>query len=477
MSTGGNASGHWAWLFDIGSTFTKLTVVDLEDPTETFRGQSPTTVATDVQEGFFGAVASVEGQQGPRGQRAPRFADAAYRAASSSAAGGLAMVVSGLVPRLSAEAGRIAALGAGAKLTGCTSGRLIARDIESLARSKPDIVLLTGGTDGGDKLTLLHNAQALGRWTECPAVIVAGNREVADDAADILVEAGIPTRVVPNILPEIDVLEVGPAREAIRDEFLTNIVRAKGISRVQEYLDTAILPTPGVVLAGVELMAERLFTDGLIAIEIGGATTNIHSWSSSAVKEGVIQRGLVEPALKRTVEGDLGVRWNAGTILEQAGDDFFVARGIDDVADLHRYVAAVGARPETLPATDSERDYDAALACFAAKTAIARHCGRQREVSLPTGTVLVQEGKDLTRVGTLLGTGGSLIAAADPAAILSPAITSDDPFALLPSAARCLVDRDYVLYTVGLLAESNGDVGIQLAEQSLEPIPSLASRR
>jgi uncharacterized protein (TIGR01319 family) len=464
-------SARWAWLFDIGSTFTKLTVVDLDDPGHRLHGQSPTTVATDVQVGFRAAVADVERAGGSDG---PRFADAGYRAASSSAAGGLAMVVSGLVPRLSAEAGRIAALGAGAKLVGFASGRLTAADVAGLADRRPDIVLLCGGTDGGDKTTIVHNAGTLARWPECPTVIVAGNREVSDVAAQILADAGIPNHTVPNILPELDVLNVEPARAAIREEFLTNIIAAKGIGAVAEHLDAAILPTPAVVLAGVELLARTLFPQGLMAIEIGGATTNVHSWSSSRADDGVVQRGLVEPELKRTVEGDLGVRWNSATILEQAGDAWFSQHGVDDVDDLHRYVEAVGARPETLPGSPAERGYDALLATFAATTAVARHCGRQREVILPTGPVLVQEGKDLRSVDAVVGTGGSLIAAADPMAILKPAVAGEDPFALLPSAARCLIDRDYILYTTGLLAERHNEVGVELARQSFGLVPVTA---
>ena len=249
-------SRDWAWLFDIGSTFTKLTVVDLSDPDSRHRAQAPTTVSTDVREGFMAAVEDVHRQGGPR------FTDAAFRAACSSAAGGLALAVSGLVPRLSAEAGRIAALGAGAKLIGTLSHRLTDEDVARLRDWEPDIVLLTGGTDGGDRDTLLANADALARWPGCPAVIVAGNREVSAVATGTLAAAGIRATTVANILPELDRLVVDPVRDAIRDEFLSNIVHAKGIDRVREHLDADILPTPGVVLDGVRLLAERLFRGG-----------------------------------------------------------------------------------------------------------------------------------------------------------------------------------------------------------------------
>jgi len=458
--------GRWAWLFDIGSTFTKLAVVDLDDPRRIHHAQSPTTVSTDVREGFFAAVKKVEADGGPA------FADAHFRSACSSAAGGLALVVSGLVPRLSAEAGRIAALGAGAKLVGTASYRITDSDLENLKARRPDIVLLTGGTDGGDRQTLLANAAALARWSGCPRVIVAGNREVSEEAGRTLAAAGIAVTVTPNLLPELDRLEVEPVRDAIRREFLDTIVHAKGIDRVAEHLDAPILPTPAVVLEAVRKLAETEFPAGVMVIEVGGATTNVHSFAPTRVESGVITRGLPEPDLKRTVEGDLGVRWNAATILEMAGDAWFEARGVGDTSALAAYVEKVAGSPRTLPGSDAERDYDRLLATFAATSGLRRHCGRQRERMLPEGPVLVQEGKDLRRVAVVIGTGGSLIEAADPGSLLAEATASSDPFELLPSNPQRLIDSRYVLYATGLLAASHPDASVELARQSLvQPAP------
>lgn len=454
-------TARWAWLFDLGSTFTKLTVADLDDPATHWRAQAPTTVATDVREGFQAAIDGIHAQDGPR------FQEAAYRAASSSAAGGLALVVSGLVPRLSAEAGRIAALGAGAKLVGTWSWRLTSEDLADLDAARPDIVLLTGGTDGGDRTTLVENAAMLATWKGCPAVLVAGNREVVPEATRLLTDAGVRATAVANILPELDRLEVEAVRDAIRDEFLTTIVAAKGIDRVQEYLDAEILPTPGVVLDGVRLLAEQLFGGGLLAVEIGGATTNVHSWSTAGPDRGVVLRGLPEPELKRTVEGDLGVRWNAETILELAGPRWFAERGVSDQAEMDAYVTAVAAEPSTLPQTEVQRSFDALLATYAAQTGIRRHCGTHKEVMLPTGPVRVQSGKDLRSVGVVVGTGGSLINAADPAALLGAALACDDPFALVPAEPEILIDADYLLYAVGLLSQSHPEASIELARHAL----------
>jgi uncharacterized protein (TIGR01319 family) len=451
----------WAWLFDIGSTFTKLAVVDLDDPTNRYRAQAPTTVATDVREGFIAAIEEVHRQDGPR------FTDAAHRAASSSAAGGLALVVSGLVPRLSSEAGRISALGAGAKLVGTLSYRINADDLDALGGWDPDIVVLTGGTDGGDRDTLLANAATLAACDRCPAVIVAGNREASAQATEVLRDGGIRATAVANVLPELNRLSPEPVRAAIRREFFTNIVRAKGIDRVREHLDAEILPTPGVVLDAVRLLARHMFPSGVVAVEVGGATTNVHSWAPSEVDEGVVLRGLQEPELIRTVEGDLGVRWNARTIFDLAGDAWLEHHCDEGVDGFLRYVKRVADKPATLPVGERERRFDALLATFAAQTAIARHCGRHRQVMLPEGPVLVQEGKDLRRVEVVVGTGGSVISAAEPAALMRDALVSEDPFALVPNAPDVLIDADYVLYAAGLLAQSHPDTGVELARRSL----------
>jgi uncharacterized protein (TIGR01319 family) len=212
-----------------------------------------------------------------------------------------------------------------------------------------------------------------------------------------------------------------------------------------------------------------------MVVEVGGATTNVHSWSPHGVREGVILRGLVEPSLRRTVEGDLGVRWNAETILELAGGEWFARHGLDDEEALTEYVSRVAATPETLPVSDTERACDELLATFAGRTAIARHCGRQREVTLPEGPVVVQEGSDLRKVGTLIGTGGSVIAAADPAALLSGLLDSTDPFALVPETPEVHVDSGYALYAAGLLVAHDQDASVALAQSSLEKAPTLSA--
>ncbi|HVL59145.1 MAG TPA: glutamate mutase L, partial [Burkholderiaceae bacterium] len=197
-----------ALLIDFGSTYTKLRAVELQQAVLLGSGQGPSTVGTDVTIGMREALADLERRLG----RLPQFA---YRLASSSAAGGLRMVTVGLVRELTAEAARRAALGAGARLVGAFAYRLTQVDLDRIEALAPDILLLAGGTDGGNSDVIEHNAAALGRSRlRCP-IVFAGNRACADHAAEAL--AGRRLIVTENVMPDFNVLNIEPARAAIRD--------------------------------------------------------------------------------------------------------------------------------------------------------------------------------------------------------------------------------------------------------------------
>jgi uncharacterized protein (TIGR01319 family) len=236
-----------ALLIDFGSTYTKLRAVDLERRRVLGSGQGPSTVASDIMVGMKAALADLERRLGGL----PRFK---YRLASSSAAGGLRMVTVGLVRELTAEAARRAALGAGARLVGTFAYRLTHADVEKIVELAPDILLLAGGTDGGNSEVLLANADALGRSAlGCP-IVLAGNRDVADEAVARLARPDVT--VCANVMPEFNVLDVEPARDAIRRVFIERIVHAKGIDRAQAELDQVLMPTPAAVLEGARLVAD-----------------------------------------------------------------------------------------------------------------------------------------------------------------------------------------------------------------------------
>jgi len=450
-----------ALLIDFGSTYTKLRAVDLKSGRLLAAGQGPSTVATDVTVGLKAALADLDARLGGL----PVFR---HRLASSSAAGGLRMVTIGLAEEYTAEAARRAALGAGAKLVGTFAYRLTRDDARRIAQLAPDIVLLAGGTDGGNSEVIVHNAKVLAELPPACPVVVAGNRDAADAVADLLAAGGKRTVVTGNVMPRFRVLDVDPARAAIRQVFIERIVEAKGIDRARGMVDGVLMPTPAAVLDGAALLAANGLGE-LLVVDVGGATTDVHSIAhGTPTGANTLVQGLPEPHRKRTVEGDLGMRHSAAGIAAATGTEALVtATGIDGVA-LGLLLDRLAADAERLPANDSEARLDRHLAAEATRIAVRRHAGAVETVYSATGPVLIQTGKDLTAIGTVIGTGGPLAHAQSPEAILGAALFDPaDPASLRPKEPRLVIDRDYVLFAVGLLAQVDESAAIALGLASL----------
>ena len=456
-----------ALLIDFGSTYTKLRAVDLERREIVGSGQGPSTVTTDVTIGLHAALSDLASRIGTL----PRFK---HRLASSSAAGGLRMVTVGLVRELTAQAACQAALGAGAKVVGAFAYRLTASDMAGILGLAPDILLLAGGTDGGNSEVVLHNARVIGASAlPCP-VIYAGNRSAADEARARLRAKSVI--VTDNVMPDFNVLAIEPARTAIRRVFIDRIVHAKGIDRARAELDAVLMPTPAAVMEGAKLLADGAGggtgLGTLLVVDPGGATTDVHSIASGEpASPGTIPQGLPEPREKRTVEGDLGMRHNAATIVESAGMEA-IAREAELTPErvaalLSDFARDVG----TLPKTAEERALDRALARTAVRLAVRRHCGSVETVYTAAGPVTVQHGKDLTHVDCVIGTGGAIVANADPQAVLSSALADPgDPTSLRPRRPRLLLDRHYLLYACGLLSTVDRQAAFELAVKHLDPL-------
>ena len=342
-----------ALLIDFGSTYTKLRAVDLGAGTLVAAGQGPSTVTTDVTVGLEAALADLDRKMGG-------LPDFRYRLASSSAAGGLRMVTVGLVKELTAEAARRAALGAGAKLVGSFAYRLTAGDVAAIVDLSPDVLLLSGGTDGGNSEVILHNARRLADSALACPVVAAGNREAAEEIAALFEAAGKSLVVAGNVMPAYQELDIDPARAAIRQIFIDRIVHAKGIDRAAAMFDAVLMPTPAAVLEGARVLSEG--TEGrsglgpLVLVDIGGATTDVHSVANGdPVEEGVLQYGLPEPYVKRKVEGDLGMRHNAAAILDAAGPEAIAAEVGVAAAHVEAWLTRIEADVEILPGTHPKR--------------------------------------------------------------------------------------------------------------------------
>jgi uncharacterized protein (TIGR01319 family) len=436
---------------DFGSTFTKASLVDLATGRIAAAAEHRTTIDTDVLDGFDACLAALT-------EADPRAAGAEVLACSS-AGGGLRIAVVGAEELVTAEAGRRVALSSGGKVVLVLDGGLDDAKYAELLEAEPDVLLLVGGTDGGNPESLLHDAGFLSDAGWSGPVVVAGDVEARPAVEALLGASGTPCVLADNVVPRIGVLAPESARRAIREVFLSHVIGGKHLSsRVtaagQRFEDLVLGATPDVVLTGVEVLAAEVGATapgaGVVVVDIGGATTDVHSVVVLDPEEAELSREVVAiTPVTRTVEGDLGMRWSAATTALAAG-----AAGLDIPADAVRRAAD----PAYLPAGADERAGDQAIASAAALLAVRRHVGRSVVVLSPEGRVVERTGKDLRAVDLLVGSGG-VLRAADPevATRILAAATGVDPDGWqLPERPRIVVDTDYVLAAAGLIALDGG---------------------
>ena len=451
-------------LIDFGSTYTKVTAVDLDTESLLGTAQSWTTINTDIGEGLQKAVDLLEEKTG--------HLDFTARYACSSAAGGLKMVTIGLVPELTAEAAKQASLGAGAKIRGVYSYELTEDDIEDIDDIQPDIVLLTGGTDGGNKDVIIHNAELLATCKTDFPVVIAGNRTAARTCQRKL--EGREVFICENVMPKFGTLNTLPTQEKIREIFLKRIVEAKGYTKAQSLIDNIAMPTPSAMMEAIKLLAEGCEGEEgigeLIAVDVGGATTDIYSVADGMPSDlGTVFKGIPEPYVKRTVEGDIGMRYSIHGI-EDAVSTGYISRlsGIKPER-CRELIDYLGANTEVLPDSEELENLDFALASGAVKTGVERHAGKLEEYYTCNGTAYMQTGKDLRGVRQIVVTGGSLIRTKRTAEIASAAFLDPaDPFSLRPKNAEIWVDRSYILAAMGLLSGYEPAIALRIMKKELK---------
>lgn len=420
-----------ALVAEIGSTTTVVSAFDgLADfphttPQLLGQGFAATSVAEgDVGVGIDAARTLLETEFGPL---APDVT-----VATSSAAGGLRMTVHGLTRKMTAMAAREAALGAGAVVRYQTAGRLRDSDLREIEAVRPNLVLLAGGVEGGDAEVVLHNAERLTGLSARPIVVYAGNSVVAEEARELLESAGFRVRVTRNVYPSVDELDILPARHVIHDAFEEHITHAPGMERIGEWASGRILPTPGAVLIAAELLAEA--EGDLVVVDVGGATTDVHSVTDGSPEIAVISLD-PQPRAKRTVEGDLGTFVSAAT-----------------VAELLPPEQRPDPLPPALPTTPAEIAAASLLARTATVTGMHRHAGALTHLYTPTGRKTVARGRDLTACRLVVGTGGALTRLPGGEGMLRAAIANGAERLLPPVDARVTLDRDYVFACCGALS-------------------------
>jgi uncharacterized protein (TIGR01319 family) len=438
---------------DFGSTFTKAIAVDTGSGDLVARAEHRTTIGTDVMDGWHACRAALE--------EVDRGVAKADVLACSSAGGGLRIGVVGNEELVTAEAGRRVALSSGGRVVAVVNGGLTATSLKALRKERPDVVLLLGGTDGGNQAVVLKAAETLAKYKWRRPVVVAGNIEAQAEIGETL--SDVPHVLADNVVPEIGVFAPDGARAAIREMFLAHVIGGKNLSKDPAFARMVRAATPDVVLRGVEMLA-GLHGD-VAVVDIGGATTDVHSVIELDPEDANLGREVVAThPVTRTVEGDLGMRWSAVPVVA-AGVD---AGLIPDDESLREAAVRRHDDPSYLPDSSVETSYDETLARIAATVALRRHAGRQRIVFGPGGRVIERSGKDLREVDLLVGSGGVLRHnGPDVAARIlgSVAANAQEEGWLVPEHAAIAVDQDYVLAGVGLLADINPPAAAGLARR------------
>ena len=402
---------------DCGSTTTKAILIEKRENRFRLvvRGEAPTTVESpfeDVTRGVLNAVREVEELAGRRildgetivtPQRGEDGVD--LYLSTSSAGGGLQMMVSGLVLQMTGESAQRAALGAGAivmDVIALNDGRRAHEKIRRLRQLRPDMILLSGGTDGGDVKRVAEMAEILvaadprarlGAGYQLP-VIYAGNRDAAGIVTDCLGSRTALT-VVDNLRPSLERENLGPARDAIHELFMEHVMaHAPGYKKLMTWTPVPIMPTPGAVGLIIEQIARH---EGLsvVGVDIGGATTDVFS-----VFQGVFNR---------TVSANLGMSYSVSNVMAEAGIENilrWVPFEVDEV-ELRNRIKNKMIRPTTIPQQLEDLVIEQAIAREALRLAFDQHR------SLAVGLKGVQTERTISDITDQVSSGSTLVSLPD----------------------------------------------------------------
>jgi len=468
---------------DCGSTTTKAILIEKigSEFHQTHRGEAPTTVEAPVDDVTVGVINAVTEVQELAGRKLlennqiikPQTNDEGVDLyiSTSSAGGGLQMMVAGAVRNLTAESAERAALGAGAivmDVIASNDKRLPHEKIDQIRQLRPDMLLLSGGVDGG---TVAHVAELaeivaaanpkprLGVSYQMP-VIFAGNK----DAADIVREklgGRMSLEVVDNLRPTMERENLMPTRLKIQDQFLEHVMmHAPGYKKLIEWTDTEIMPTPGAVGAIMQTIAEQNRIQ-VVGVDIGGATTDVFS---------VFQNQVGESVFNRTVSANLGMSYSISNVLTEAGMGNILRWLPFDInlVDLQNRIKNKMIRPTTIPQLLEELIIEHAIAREALRLAFEQHKklavelkGVQQQRTISEAFAQTETGNTLVSMfdlNLIVGSGGVLSHA--PRRQQSMLMMID---AFLPEGVTQLaVDSIFMMPQLGVLSQVNKEAATQV---------------
>lgn len=369
---------------DCGSTTTKAILIQKVDGVyrQTHRGEAPTTVEAPFADVTMGVINSVT-EVGELSDR--RLVDENGRLihpangtngcdiyiSTSSAGGGLQMMVAGVVAEMTAASAKRAALGAGAivmDVIASNDKRRPHEQIQRIRELRPDMILVSGGVDGGTTTHVVQIAELIAPAKPQPRfgneytmpLIYAGNKDAAPMVAEVFDES-IDLTIVENLRPVLERENLGPARDAIHDMFLEHVMaHAPGYDKLMGWTHAPIMPTPGAVGNILQTIA-RLQNINVVGVDIGGATTDVFS--------------VFDEVFNRTVSANLGMSYSISNVCAEAGMDN-VLRWVHfdmDERELRNRVKNKMIRPTTIPQTQEALIFEQAVAREALRLAYIQH--------------------------------------------------------------------------------------------------------
>ena len=471
---------------DCGSTTTKAILIEKRGDAYQLivRGEAPTTVEApveDVTAGVINAITEVEELAGRKllddglilkPQRGEEGVD--IYISTSSAGGGLQMMVAGVVRNLTAESAERAALGAGAivmDVIASNDKRLPHEKIERIRHLRPDMLLLSGGIDGGTTSHVVELAEIiaaarpqprLGIAYELP-LIYAGNKDARELIRERL-EGVMSLEIVDNLRPVLEREALMPTRLKIQEQFLEHVMaHAPGYKKLISWTDAPIMPTPGAVGAIIQTVASQQDIE-VVGVDIGGATTDVFS---------VFKNKEAEPIFNRTVSANLGMSYSVSNVLAEAGLEN-VLRWVPfdiEVGDLRNRVKNKMIRPTTIPQTLQELILEQAIAREALRLAFEQHKqlavelrGVQQQRTISEAFDQTESGQTLVNMlslDMLVGSGGVLSHAPRRQQAMLMMIDAFQPEGLTHLA----VDSIFMMPQLGVLAQVNAEAATHVFER------------
>ena len=442
---------------EIGSTTTIVNAFQIhkEDPEFLGRGVANTTVSSDVNLGLNEAIKDLE--------KNLNVSNISYKEmfASSSAAGGLRMSVHGLVYEMTVRASKEAALNAGANIHLVTAGKITEKQLRKIVEIKPNIVLIAGGTDYGESETALYNIDKVLNLDLKIPIIYAGNIVNHEEVNELFTKRKQEKylKIVENVYPRVDYLNILPLRKVIYETFEENIIYAKGMNHIFEIVNQKIMPTPGSVMESTMNLYENF--GNLLTIDVGGATTDVHSIAIPSDDFKEYLEG--EPLSKRTVEGDLGVFINHQNVVKMFEKSHILSLLECDELEFSELLSSYS----YIPTTKLQKRLVYELTKKCTHLALDRHVGDFKRVFTSSGQKIIPEGKDLTQIEKVIFTGGALVNLENTEQIYYDYIKNNQTKMLPTKNVEIFRDHDYIMASTGVLSLKYPEESVKLLKKSL----------